>query len=487
MKRVLLLVSALAAFLLAPAAHAGGPRMLVGAAEDVVKQPSLVQAKAQMDLAKLAGLNAIRSTAIWAPGETADDPTDLAALRNVAQAAQLDGISLLLSVYQFGSKTTPLTAEDQSDFAAFAASLAKALPTVRSFVVGNEPNINRFWLPQFNPDGSDAAAIAYESLLAKTYDALKAVDPRLRVLGGAVSPRGGDNPNAPRLTHSPTAFITDMGAAYVASGRTTPIMDAFAFHPYMDNSSQDPITQHPSTTTVSINDYGKLVGLLGRAFDGTAQPGSTLPIVYDEFGVESQIPSSKASLYTGTEPATTKPVDEATQALYYRTALGLAFCQANVQGIFLFHTADEPALDRWQSGLYYVDGTPKTSLAPVKAAIGQLRRGSLARCPGLRLPIKTAGIAFPNGRDLLATGPLAVRFRCDLDCAYWARLERLPRHTTVSGIRGRATGGRPARVVVPRKKLRPGLYRFTLRLNAALNPAAPKVAVSRGFLVRAAH
>ena len=45
-------------------------------------------------------------------------------------------------------------------------------------------------------------------------------------------------------------------------------------------------------------------------FDGTPQLGTTLPIVYDEFGVESRIPDGKAKAYTGTEPATTKPVDE---------------------------------------------------------------------------------------------------------------------------------------------------------------------------------
>jgi hypothetical protein len=475
--------AALAALLLAPVAQAGGPRMLVGAAEDAVEQPTLVAAKAHMDLARLAGLNAIRSTAIWAPGQTKPDDTQLAGLKNAAAAAKLDGITLIVSVYQFGSKTTPLTDQDQADFASFAAALAKALPSVRSFVIGNEPNINRYWLPQFALDGSDAAATAYESLLAKTYDAIKAVDPTIRVLGGAVSPRGGDNPKAPRLTHSPTTFIVDMGAAYVASGRTEPIMDAFAFHPYMDNSSQVPTVQHPSTTTVSINDYGKLVGLLGRAFDGTAQPGSTLPIVYDEFGVESQIPAAEAKLYTGTEPATTKPVDEATQALYYETALALAFCQPNVQGLFLFHTEDEPALDRWQSGLYYADGTPKTSLAPVKAAIALLRRGSIARCPGLRLPVKATGIVFPSATAVTTKLPLAVRFRCDLDCTYWARIERVPTHATITGIRGRAVGGKPARAVVPRKTLKPGLYRFTLRLTAATNPGTPVARASRAFRV----
>src|SRR5436305_4328864 len=166
----------------------------------------------------------------------------------------------------------------------------------------------------------------------------------------------------------------------------------------MDNSSQSPTVQHPDTTTISINDYGKLSTLLGKAFDGTAQPGSTLPVVYDECGVESTVPTAKATLYTGTEPATTKPVDEATQALYYESALALAFCQPNVQGLFLFHTEDEPALDRWQSGVYYADGTPKASLPGVKTAIALVRRGSIARCPGLKLPIKGTKIVFPTAK-----------------------------------------------------------------------------------------
>ena len=54
------------------------------------------------------------------------------------------------------------------------------------------------------PDGGDAAAAAYEQLLAETYDALKDVDADLTVVGGGLAPRGGDDPNASRQTHSPT-------------------------------------------------------------------------------------------------------------------------------------------------------------------------------------------------------------------------------------------------------------------------------------------
>src|SRR5947207_1939510 len=77
--------------------------------------------------------------------------------------------------------------------------------------------------------------------LAAAYDALKAVSPKLVVLGGAISPHGGDDPDSIRPTHSPTAFLTDLGAAYRASSRTKPIMDGLALHPYEDNSSVAPI------------------------------------------------------------------------------------------------------------------------------------------------------------------------------------------------------------------------------------------------------
>ena len=64
------------------------------------------------------------------------------------------------------------------------------------------------------------------------------------------------------------------------------------------------------------------MALLGTAFDGTAQRGSTLPIVYGEYGVETAIPAGKAGAYSGAESAPT--VDEATQGRYYAEAFRLA-------------------------------------------------------------------------------------------------------------------------------------------------------------------
>ena len=289
LRRALLIVAVLAC--LVPASAAASMKMLIGAAEDEGRNSDPAVARAKMDLAKAAGFDAIRITAIWAPGQMKVDPNQLAALQAAASAAVFNGIQVTVTVMPFGSRTTPLTATARRQFDSFAADVVKRVPLIHGFIIGNEPNINRYWLPQFGPNGEDVAATAYEQLLAQTYDAIKAVDK--------------------------------------------------------------------------------------KAFDGTAQIGSKLPIIYDEYGVESQIPRAKARFYHGVEPLTTKPVPLSTQSDYYDEALTMAACQPTVQAVYLFHVTDETDLNRWQSGVYYADDTPKPSRAVVKQTIGQIRSGKV--------------------------------------------------------------------------------------------------------------
>jgi hypothetical protein len=345
------------------AAGCGGqqePRLLVGAVEDRAK---FEDARAQMRLARDSGFRTIALSAVWRRGERT--PTDLDALRRAVDAAVAEEIRPIVAVYSF-SRDTPLSAAGREDFAAFAASIPRALPDVRDVIVGNEPNLNLFWLPQFGPDGSDAAAVAFERLLARTYDALKEVDEDVNVIGAGLSPRGGDDPDAARQTQSPTRFLLDLGEAYRASGRRRPLMDMLSIHPYGESPRIPPTLAHPRSTSIGIADYRKLVGLLGEAFGGTAQRGRDLPVVYGEYGVETRIPSAKAPVYTGVElvPA----VDEATQARYHAEAIRLAACQPTVRMLLFFHVIDESRLEGLQSGVRYADGTPKSSLEHVREA-----------------------------------------------------------------------------------------------------------------------
>jgi hypothetical protein len=474
MRRVLLVAAVLAGW--AAPARAGGPMLVAGASEDVVQQDNVTAAKAKLDLLRLAGFDAVRITEIWAPGDRAPSAVEQTRLDAVTAATKLDGMKLYVAVLNAGNRTTPLTIDQQNDFAAFTASIARRYPSITEFIVGNEPNNNRFWLPQFALDGSDAAAVAYESLLAKTYDALKAVSPTIDVIGGALAPRGIDRPGTGKDTHSPTVFIADLIAAYKATSRSSPIMDTFDMHAYEDNSSLPPSFLHPKSATIAIADYGKLTGALA-GFDGTPQPGSSLPIVYGEFGVESQIPAGKASLYTGNEPATTKPVDEATQATYYHDALALAFCQPNAKAFFVFHAFDEPNLPGWQSGLYYRDGTPKTSLPAVKKAVRDVAGGVITRCPGLALTPR-ALVGFPTGRRL-AQRPFTVKVRCDIDCDAVVKLSRQPVNSTTLSARTHLLAGDLAKIQLPPRRILGGTYRFSVRLTAPVNTGPPKVVVGK--------
>src|SRR5262245_61981588 len=239
-------------------------------------------------LMKGAGLaDVARVDAAWRRGQTTMDPGMRSDLRDGIDKAEAAGIEVYLSLYPEGSSQTPTTDRDRADFASWVVDGIRAMPNLRHVIIGNEPNLNFFWMPQFGASGQNVAAVDYERLLARTYDAVKEVDPEVEVLGGALAHSGTDKPGTGRDTHSPGRFILDLGAAYRASHRTKPIMDAFTYHPYMERSDLPPTLRHPRSKTLTIADYRRLVSFLGRAFDGTDQEGTEIPIVYDEFGVEA--------------------------------------------------------------------------------------------------------------------------------------------------------------------------------------------------------
>jgi hypothetical protein len=467
-----LLAAFLALLALAPAAHAGGSSIALGVAEDAVRSASPVEAEATVSMLRLAGFRALRVTSTWEPGLTAPTEHEAAVLANVASAASLHGVRVFVSVYHAGSRTTPLTEEARTEFASYVTELVKANPAFRDVIVGNEPNLNRFWMPQFEVDGSGASAPAYLALLAAVYDAVKAAAPETTVWGGALAPRGVDKPFTGRDTISPTRFIREWGEAYAASGRTTPFMDGFAFHPYGINSSSAVDLPPGDPDHLALIDQNKLVRLLGRAFDGTSQTGSGLPILYDEYGIESVPPFEKAGLYSGSEPRTTRPVDEAAQAAAYAQALRLAYCQSNVAGVLLFHSHDEPGLLGWQSGLYYPDGTPKSSLALVRDTMDAIAGNTMGKCA---VPIRPRVAFTPKTRT--------ISLRCDRDCVYRARLLRLPAGSVTAWRNGRGKPGtRQSFRLGPR--VAPGQYKLSVTFVHATRPGPIVARSSVQFAVR---
>jgi hypothetical protein len=419
-----------------------------------------------------AGLDhAGRVTLTWRRGQKGLDPGLLSDLQYAIQQADAAGIDIYLTLYPAGANDTPRTPVARMTFARWAASIVARLPQLRHVIVGNEPNLNRFWLPQFDREGRDVAAPAYALLLARTYDAIKAVAPSVEVVGGALSHMGLNRPSRLRNTQAPQRFLLDMGKAYRESGRKRPIMDAFAFHPYLEHADLPPTYKHYSPRVITIADYGRLVSLLRRAFDGTGQRGSKLPIVYAEFGVESEIPIELLNDYTGLEPWTTRAVNESVQARYYVKAMEMAACQPTVRTFLVFRLIDEPALEGWQSGLYYVNGSPKSSLPVVEAAARRLEEQSPTDCREL-LALKPRVSFFPGRRPSASLPTMSpISLLPDADSAYEVRL--MKGSSLVADVRGRAVAGIRRRIGLTEAFLPRGTYLLTIRITATDFRATP--------------
>ena len=109
-------------------------------------------------------------------------------------------------------------------------------------------------------------------MLAGSYDALKAVDPTINVIGVGLSPRGNDQPfGKSNRSRSPVRFLHELGVAYRASHRTKPLMDELAYHPY-PQASQGPPSVRYAWPTAGLANLDRIKLAVWDAFNGTAQP-----------------------------------------------------------------------------------------------------------------------------------------------------------------------------------------------------------------------
>ena len=131
---------------------------------------------------------------------------------------------------------------------------------------------------------------------------------------------------------------------------------------------------------------------------------------------------------------------------------------------------DEAALAAWQSGEYYVDGTPKASLPAIAAAAATVHRGVVASCPGLQLTPKLVVRASKPTK----TGT-KVKLTCSLDCNYTVSLDR--RRLTGSAV------GRVATTLVFKGALPPGRHVVAARATALMN-AGPSASARLSFSSR---
>ena len=298
------------------------------------------------------------------------DPTsigDQAFLDRSVPAADTAGVDVILSLFPAQAQVP-----DPAVFCQWVGNVATRYPTVTKFIVGNEVNATRFWSPQHTAADPNAGPDTYEQTLAQCYDVLKAINPDIQVIGMGLAPR-----SVSASSTKPLDFIRAVGAAFRASHRTTPIMDALAVHPYPNPNASPP----PAPDRAAYEDPGFYgITQLDRvkqaaydAFRGTPQPTTLngLELVVDEIGYQSNETANPQ--YTGVESSPT--VSEQQQAAYYARVVQMYACDPTIADVLFFHLVDEsnlnvlPTSGGWQSGLEYPDGTPKPSFGAVQQAI----------------------------------------------------------------------------------------------------------------------
>jgi hypothetical protein len=391
--------------------------------------------------------------------------------------ASLRGVRVVFSVAPTKAKGMTETPGAAALYASYVELLARTYPTVKDFIIGNEPNQPRFWQPQFGSAGQNVSAGSYYGMLAAAYDALKAVDPAINVIGLGLSPRGGDKPNAPNnVSTSPVRFLHGLGKAYRASGRTKPLMDELAFHPYPDQDT-DSLLKGYRWPNAGVPNLGRIKQAFWDAFNGTAQPvfpegksSNGLKFRLDELGWQVGVVPDSAGSYFGIENV--RPTDETAQAAIYDEAIRYLACDASVGSVLFFLLRDEPNLDRWQAGLVRADGTRRPSFDSVKAALTQ----TSGRCQGGMRSwrhskrVEGARVSWPRQRKLPARKlTLALVLNAEEDARFEAGLfdargKRLLKQVgSVAAYR--------SKIVRFSKRFRPGRYTFRVTLKADLNGA----------------
>jgi len=311
------------------------------------------------------------STNRWTLAWDSTAPTtikELAFLQRAAPQAQAAGVHILLALYA-GTPSPTATQHDPTQFCAWAAQVATVAQVwgIHDFVVWHEPNTRLYWSPQKDDAGNDVAAPAYEALLAQCYDTIHAADPAANVIGMGLSPRASTSAST-----EPLVFLRDVGKAYKASGRTTPIMDQLSVHPYPNPSAPDdsPDVGYGVADRFGIPNMDRVKQAVWDAFNGTGQPTTIsavkpLTLVVDEIGWQTD--TTQYPQYVNKENVAT--ISEQTQADFIKKMAEKYFaCDPAVVSVQLFLLADEQYRDGrdangnslgggWQSGLLTAGGS----------------------------------------------------------------------------------------------------------------------------------
>ncbi len=233
-------------------------------------------------------------------------------------------------------------------------------------------------------------------------------------------------------------------------------------------------------------------------------PPRCVEIWYLEAGYQTVPGTAERTLYTGREndaeaildgTGTSAPPGAVTQSSQLADGIRLAYCQPYVRAFFNFLLWDEPDLSRWQSGVLWVDGTPKASYDTLRAVIGEARdrrvdcahvsgatpstakRAEDALVERIEWSPTTVFSSFNEIWQFAISTRVNATYRATV---YQVTLPGRPALTAAGSLRH----GFPRVVRFPKRRLRAGSYKMKVVLTRSRSPHATTTRRSPRFLVQ---
>jgi hypothetical protein len=244
-----------------------------------------------------------------------------------------------------------------------------SLPRVSRWEIWGEPNLRSQLMPQ-TQNGKLVSPQQLRAMVNAASSALKAVNGSNEVIAGATAPFGDDPPvdRTPPLTFWRDFFCLHgkkLKARKTCVGGK-PRIDAFSHNPLAGLAGNEllptlgPTDKAPDPTDILIPDMHKLYEVL--------QAAREQKMVKPRNGTELWVGEL---LWETNPPDFIRGVSPETQAAYLTQALQLLRNQgvSNVTWIALVDAPFDPSESAaLQSGLYFIDGTPKPALEAFRAA-----------------------------------------------------------------------------------------------------------------------
>lgn len=436
--RTALLVGALTLLLAAPAAASKTQESIIEDEHQLLERGPEVR-NATLDEMSSLGADTIRSLVIWnriAPAGSrrpagfdganpaaypaaAWDPYD-----DLVRGAGVHGLGLLFS------PSTPIPAwasdckqgvkatckPDPKQYGEFVTALGKrysgtyadenqgggVLPRVARWSFLNEPNQPGWLTPQYERKRGRlvaSAAVRYRQLAAAGIKALRASGHSGdQMLLGETAPLGHTTGTLSRRQTPPVDFLRKLlcldsrghrlsgadGRAHSCSSYRRLAVTGFAHHPYGRGGSRPPADKPQAAGEITISVASRLERLLTQAGRASRIPRG-LPVYYSEFGFQTNPPDRLFG------------VRAALQADYINQSDWMAYRDSKVRSVAQYKLVDDFAQSSFQSGLRFLDGSPKPAYAAYRLPIWVTKSGSNVRVYG---QVRPAADSTPQQVDI---------------------------------------------------------------------------------------